>query len=73
MPLTDDGWVTISADDALKQAKSEIQKNLGIDTDVSDGSAMGRIAQMLANRIVECDNVAQNVYDNNFWLTASGV
>ena len=52
MPLTDDGWVTISADDALKQAKSEIQKNLGIDTDVSDGSAMGRIAQMLANRML---------------------
>lgn len=73
MPLTDDGWVTITQDEALKIAKSDIQKYMGIETDVSDGSAMGRLALMYANRIVEYDNSAQNVYDNNFWQTASGV
>lgn len=73
MPLTDDGWVTITQDEALKIAKSDIQKYMGIETNVSDGSAMGRLALMYANRIVEYDNSAQNVYDNNFWQTASGV
>ncbi|TPR12798.1 baseplate J/gp47 family protein [Apilactobacillus timberlakei] len=73
MPLTEDGWVSLNPDDALAKSKQKVQQLFGADTDVSSGSPMGRMAQLLTDLELENDNAAQDAYDNSFWNSATGV
>lgn len=73
MPLTEDGWVSINPDDAIAKSKQKVQQLFGADTDVSPGSPMGRMAQLLTDLEIENDNAAQDAYDNSFWNSATGV
>lgn len=73
MPLTDNGFVLPDFDDLLADIKGKIKNRLGDDTDVSDGSPMGKIAFVWADDKLETEERMEDVYDSSSGIFATGV
>lgn len=73
MPLTDNGFEMPEYDDILADIKLQMKKTLGAEIDISEGSFMGMIAHLWADDKQEDLQYMQEIYDNSFVDSASGI